>query len=519
MSRYIVRADTVTTMDAAFTVIADGAVIVRDNRIEAVGPSAALNLRGPFDRELGGPGSVLIPGLVTAHHHTVGILRRAFAPIAFERREPIGLYMGSWTEEDLYWLNLYANLQLLKGGITTAITFFYGLKDQPDLGCEPVIRSFLDSGIRAGFGIAARDRWDVVHARDKSEFLSRLPSDVAQRLEESPFGYLYDTNQIEALSRRLAAKYQNQDGRFKVLACPDWTPSSTDELYARMKRLGRELNTPILTHLLETPYEMLHSQRTYGKSAVARLRDLDFLSPEVTCTDCVWLTDEDIRIMADTGTTAVYNPFHISGFNGIAPARQMVAAGVRVGFSILLRSLNDGYDTLFDLGLGERLQHLPGIAAEAMPAQEMLRMATVNGGYAWALDDSLGSLAEGKRADMVLLDKTHLYDDPFLDPACDIHRLLIYRGRAADVRTVIVEGTVVVENGRCMTADEHEALEHTRAGAARISADRAPIQPWLDLVRDLEPHVIQHYQDWEMEKALVPWGSYNTRQIRVPTPA
>jgi 5-methylthioadenosine/S-adenosylhomocysteine deaminase len=517
MSRYIIRADAIVTMDPANTVVRDGAIIVNDTRIEAVGPGAELSRRGPFDRGLGGTGFVLFPGIVDAHHHTPVYTRRSFDAIAFERREPITMYMGPWSEEDIYWINLFMQIQLLKSGTTTALTIFYGLKDQEGLGCEPLVQSLIDSGLRSGFALAARDRWDVVHARNKSEFLDRLPPDLARRVEESPLGYLYDTDEVEAIYRRLAAKYQTDEGRFRVFPNPDWTPAATDELYGRMKRLAKELNTGVIAHLLETQLEMMHSYRTYGKSAAARLNDIGFLGPEVTCTDCIWVTEEDIKILADTGVTAVYSPYHITGFQGIAPARQLMNGGVRVAYSIVLRSMDDGYDTLADLRLAERLQHVPGLMGEPIPAERILRMATANGGRAWALDDSLGMLTAGSRADLVLLNKAHLYDDPFLAPDCDIHKLLVYRGRGRDVHTVIVNGEVVVENGRCLKVNEKEAFERAAAAARRVG-DLSSLQQWYDLVAEIEPYLIAHYQEWGTEKAIAPWGRYNSQHVQIPAP-
>lgn len=513
MSRYIIRAASVVTVDKKNTIVEDAAVIVNDGRIEAVGPATVLGERGPFEREIGGAGFILIPGHTSGHTHTAIVLQRAYGSQAFERREPVTMYMAPWTEEELYWLNLYFNAQMLKAGTTGAVTIFYGLPEMADLGCEPVIKAFLDSGMRAGLGIAARDRWDVVHAREPSEFLGRLPGDLAKRVEESPFGYRYDTAYIEDITRRMAAKYQDKDGRFRMFGCADWTPSSSDELYGRVKSLAKELSTGIVTHLLETPYEMLHSFRTYGKSAIRRLADIGFLGPEVTGTDCVWSTEGDLPILADTGTTAVYTPWHMTGFSGIAPVREMLAAGVQMAFSIMLRSQNDGYDVWSDLAIGEHLQHIPGILGEALPAEQFLRMATVNSGRTWTLDDSLGSVEEGKRADLVLMDKAHLYDDAFLDPNCDLHRVLLYRGRAEDVDTVIVEGKIVVEGGECLTVNEREAFDRARAGALRISNDKAGIQKWLDLAGDLEPHIVKYYQEWDLPHAIQPWNAYNARAV------
>jgi hypothetical protein len=82
------------------------------------------------------------------------------------------------------------------------------------------------------------------------------------------------------------------------------------------------------------------------------------------------------------------------------------------------------------------------------------------------------------------------------------------------VHTVIVEGKVVVEGGRCVTVNEHEVLERARTGYSRVSSDLSSVQPWFDLARDLEPYVVQHYQEWELEKALVPWSVYNTQRVQ-----
>lgn len=513
MSRYMIRADSVLTMNAKSTIVRNAAVIVNGGRIEAVGAAENLSQRGPFEQELGGAGFILLPGHTSGHTHTAVVLQRAFASMAFERREPVTMYMAPWTEEELYWLNLYLNLQLLKAGTTGTVSIFYGLEALPDLGCEPLIKAFLDSGIRGAVGIAARDRWDLVHVREPSEFLGRLPDELAKRVESSPFGYPYDTAQIEDITRRMAAKYQDKEGRFRMFACVDFTPAATDELYGRMKALAKELTTGIVVHLLETPYEMLHSFRTYGKSAIRRLADLGFLGPEVTATDCVWSTADDLPILADTGVTAVYTPWHISGFSGIAPVREMMAAGVNLAFSIMLRSQNDGYDVWSDMAIGEHLQHIPGIKAEALPADQFLKLGTAKAGRTWALDDSLGTIEAGKRADLVLMKSDHLYDDAFLDPNCDLHRVVLYRGRADDVDTVIVEGKVVVEGGQCLMADESEAFDRARAGALRISSDTGGIQKWLDLAAELDPYVLDYYTEWRLPEAVVPWNAYNARSF------
>src|SRR5262245_15978068 len=129
-------------MDSAGTVLPDGAVIVNDNRIEAVGPASSLEQRGPFERQLGGADSIVMPGLTHSHHHTVIVFQRDYAARPFELREHWYMYTGTHTEEELYWLNLWSNLRLLKSGTTTAVGFYYGLKHLPnDLGIHPVMQA------------------------------------------------------------------------------------------------------------------------------------------------------------------------------------------------------------------------------------------------------------------------------------------------------------------------------------------------------------------------------------------
>jgi 5-methylthioadenosine/S-adenosylhomocysteine deaminase len=211
--------------------------------------------------------------------------------------------------------------------------------------------------------------------------------------------------------------------------------------------------------------------------------------------------------------TAVYTAWHMSGFSGIAPVREMLDAGVNLAYSIMLRSQNDGYDVWSDLAVAEHLQHVPGIEAAGLPADQFLRMATANAGRTWALDDSLGSIEDGKRADLVLMQSAHLYDDAFLDPNCDLHKLIVYRSRAEDIDTVIVEGKVVVEGGKCLTVNEKEAFERAQAGARRISGDTAGIQKWLDLAAELDPYVLDHYNAWKLPEVIQPWNAYNARNV------
>ena len=505
MARIAILADVVLQMNDDADVISDGLVAIDGRHIQWVGKAdEGMAAYGPFDEVLGGPNSIVMPGFFSAHHHIETAANRTFrwqGPL--ERRDPIPMYSGPWSEEAVYWANVYSNMRLLKSGITGVLAYFYGLRTLPDLGARSIMRAAIDSGLRMGLGIAARDHGEVVHSVDVEAFLEGVPPDLAARTRESRFGYPYSTKEVERVMRSLFSSDLYDSPLFRLVAAPDWTPNSTDQQYMQLKGLADELGLGVLAHLLETPLEAQFSHKAYGKTAVERLSEIGFLGPEVTCTDCVWFSKSDIPIFAESGATAVYSSFHVRG-NGTAPVKGMHDHGIPVAFSILLRSLDDEYDSFLDLRLGEWLQRTGGIEAERIPTPDMLRMGTRAGAQAWAMDTSIGEVSAGMIADLLVLDDGQMRDDPFLAPDIDPHELVLYRGSARSVSSVIVDGRVVVREGVFLPISEEVVRANVRRYCNDWRRDVAEgwFEPEMSLANDLEPHMLDYYKEWELRDVL-----------------
>ena len=505
MARIAILADVVLQLNEDADVIRDGLVVVDGRRIEWVGKADdGMAAHGPFDEVLGGTNSIVMPGFFSAHHHIETAANRNHRwPGPLERRDPINMYSGPWSEEAVYWTNVYSNMRLLKAGITGVLAYFYGLRTLPDFGARSIMRAAVDSGLRMGLGIAARDHGEVVHSVDVETFLQRLPSALAERTRKSRFGYPYSSEEVEGVMRSLFSSDLYDSPRMRLVAAPDWTPNSTDEQYVHLKALADEMGLGVLAHLLETPLEAQFSHKAHGKSAVERLTDIGFLGPEVTCTDCVWLSKKDIQLFAESGATAVYSSFHVRG-NGTAPVMEMRSNGIPVAFSILLRSLDDQYDSFLDLRLGEYLQRTGGVEAERISTPDMLRMGTTAGAQAWAMDSSIGEVSTGMIADLVVLDDRRMRDDPFLAPDIDPHDLVLYRGSARSVSSVVVDGRVIVREGVFLPISEEVVRANARryCDAWRRDVGEGWFEPEMSLANELEPHMLDYYKEWELRELL-----------------
>ena len=364
MRRTLVRGDPVIGMSSGIAPISNGAVIVEDGLVAAIGTADALADQGRFDEVLGSPGHVVLPGLVNAHHHGGRTFRSGLPELPFERRSLyLHLLLAGGTEEGSYRNTLYSCMELLRNGVTSVAVVFYPNVALPEAGAEAVLQAYLDSGMRVAFAVAQRDRALYVH-EDDDRFCATLPSVLAARLRASALGR-YSQRSLSnpeyfGLIRGLFKRWHGRDDRIRIDAGPDWFPSCSDELLIESRRFADDFGTNIQIHLLETRYEMLMARRWYGESAIQHLVGLGVLGPDVVCAHSVWVTDDDIAHYADTGAIAVHNPAsNLRLASGVAPVRAFLERGASVAFGCDGLSLADDNDLLSDLRLADQLPH-PG---------------------------------------------------------------------------------------------------------------------------------------------------------------
>ena len=490
------------------TVISDGAVFQRDGVIEDIGPYEQLKASTDPDEVIGGPNYIVFPGLVNTHHHGRGV--STFQMGSCDDCLETWILSG-WGRrpEDQYLVTLYTAMQMIESGTTTLM---YNHPQTPASGLEneveEILRAFGDLGMRTAFSVYFRERNRVVYA-DDAEFLSGLPSDLAAGLKN----YLASMNLSEAdyfeLFENVHRKYAGDtSSRITVLLSPSNVQWVSDDFLRRTKEYATRYQTGIHIHLVESYYQKEFGLRTWSKTPVAHLDDLGFLGPEVSCAHSVWLTDSDIDLLARSNTTVCHNASsNLRLKNGVAPVNAMLAGGVNVSIGTDSTAINDDDDMLQEMRLVAKLHRQPSIPAPAINSHQVLRMATLNAAQPTFFQESIGALEKGRRADMVLLDLSWV-EEPYLDPEIHVVDALLYRGKARQVDTVIIDGEVVLRDGRFTKIDKSEILRQLKEQFARpLEASTLEAR---QMVRQLLPYVERFYQNWHAGEAP-PHYVYNSR--------
>ena len=493
------------------TLIPDGALIIEGSEIVAAGPRVGLESRGPFDRVLGSSQHFVMPGFVNCHYHSELAIGPGLYQFIFERAN---VFMqggvGDIAEDDLYTGVLWGLVNAIKGGQTSTVDMFYGRPGMADFGCDPALRAYEDSGMRTAFGLVSRDQNIYVHEPNE-RFLQRLPADLADEIRRSPMGYAWPVDDVMATFERLHSRWHGRDDRIRIVTAPDWTPACSDELYRLCRRVADDHSTGMITHVLETRAEMMFNLERYGKPAVRRLADLGVLTPQTVLEHFVWVTDEELNIFAGSGALASNDPgSNLRLSSGICRVRDIMDTGGRIAFGTDGISFSDREDFFQELRLACYLQRTPtAFERQRLDSEAVLRAAAIGGAQALGID-RLGSLEEGRFADLLVMRKDRImfppgrYDsEPFLDVVID-------RADAGDIDTVMVHGRLLMDGGRVTVIDEDALKERFAEAVGRVYRLPRNVRRWAELGRLVEPYVIDFYQRW-YDLPVEPAYLYNPR--------
>ena len=231
--------------------------------------------------------------------------------------------------------------------------------------------------------------------------------------------------------------------------------------------LAARYGAPVLTHLSESDGELAMVRAKYGTTPVRHLAAHGLLAPSVVAAHCVRVDDEEIALLAESGVGVVHCPeSNMKLASGVAPVPAMLAAGLRLGLGTDGAASNNDLDMVGEMGSAARLHKVATLDPTAAPALAVLRMATIGGAQALHLDDRIGSLEAGKRADVIVLDTSGPNAIPLFDPASH----LVYSARSDAVQTVIVEGKILMERRRVKTLDVERIRRRARLLGRKIRA-------------------------------------------------
>ncbi len=488
--------------------IADGAVAISDGRILAVGSYPDLAARYSGAEELGGRKFLLIPGLVNGHGHGRGLTDF--------QRGALDNTLESWLLDTRKYIPVspaddcaLSAARLLKSGVTTTMHNHILINPaRHEAEHEEAIQAYLEAGMRVQFNPGVRNANPFIYG-DNEAFLARLPETLRAALTRPlPEGALTGENFVEAV-RALKARADGPACKvgFGPLA-PQW---ASPELLMEVRRAADDLGAPIHVHAVQSIFQKVYGLKFLGKSLIAWMNELGFLGRGLVIGHCVWPTEADIELLAETGTAVTHHPScNLRVRNGIAPAFRMLQAGVLVGLGLDGKSINDDDDFIQEMKVCHLLHRLSSLElhSEHLSARQVFRMGTQNSAELLGFGDEIGRLEPDRRADMVLLDYEAM-TAPYTDPAHDPIDVLLYRGHRTYVDTVLVGGRVVVESGRLTTIDEEALAARLAEQAARPRTDQE--KAFLQGLDIVQKHIIEHYRGWSEMVETEPYMLINSR--------
>jgi 5-methylthioadenosine/S-adenosylhomocysteine deaminase len=426
---------TVLTMDEKNTQIPNGAVAIGGDRIISVGKAIDFSGRRS-SRRIDAGGGIIMPGLVNTHTHASMTCFRGLAddlPLTTWLNEHIFPAESTLNPDKVYCGALLACAEMILSG-TTCFCDMYLFEDEVAHAANHV-------GMRAVVG----------------EVLYDFPSPNYGPIER---GFAYTEMLIE--------KWKD-DPLITIAVEPHSPYLCSPDLLRKAFCLAQIHDVPMVIHLSETEGEVLKSKDQYGFTPVGHLADLEILAPNVLACHCVALTSEDIALLRRFNVKVSHNPeSNMKLASGIAPVPQLLKKGICVGLGTDGCASNNNLDIFLEMDTAAKLHKVNTLDPTVMDACTVLKMSTLEGAKALGLGNITGSLEPGKKADLIIIDTHKPHLTPMYSPASH----LVYAARGSDVRTSIINGKIVMENGRLLTIDLEKTIEDVNRIADDIRAHK-----------------------------------------------
>jgi 5-methylthioadenosine/S-adenosylhomocysteine deaminase len=407
----------VLCMDSVGNRYQNADIAIKDGVITVIGPQLSMEAKIVIDaRE-----NVVMPGLIDCHMHET-LLRGLMEDLPLMRwlNEICFPKDAAFQPRHQRAAAMMAQLEMIRGGITTFIDIFR----YPGVAAEVAEIS----GLRGIF----------------SPQLIDDPIGPGETLESS-------LSFIEEWRDRCPERIMTWFG-------PHSLYTVQEETMRQMQSLAEKYDVGVHIHLAETQDEFEQCMAKYGKTPTQLLADYGLRGPRVLAAHGVHLTDEDIQLLAELDIAVAHNPSsNMKLASGVARIPDLIGAGVRVGLGTDSNLSNNNLDMFEEMRLAAMLQKLSRRDAACMPVAQMLRMVTIDGAACLGLQDQVGSLEVGKRADVIIVDLHAPHMWPVLpEPASNVIEQLVYSANAGDVLTTIVDGQVLMRDREVYSLDESE---------------------------------------------------------------
>jgi len=439
------------TMDQARRVITNGAIAVRGDRIVEVGKSNEIRSKYAAQRIIDASDKVVTPGLINSHVHSTGEpLTKGFVPddTSFEENvfEWLCPIYSVYEPEDEYLSALLIAIEMLKTGTTCF------LEAGTVRFVDQVVRALVEAGIRARVG---KWVWDI---------------------PPEPRVYQQTTDQAIRNVEETIQRFRSQaDGRVQAWSMIIGHTTCSDELMKAAKDFADQYQVGLNMHMSPAAMDPEGFLERTGRRPIEHLEDLGVLGSNVVLVHMVHVDDNEVRLVKERGVTVVHCPTTALkvayGVTQIGKFPEMLDAGINVALGCDGSNAANYMDMLRATYLAAGLFKDARRNPKMIPAETAFQMATLNGAKALLMQDEIGSLEAGKKADIVLFDRKR----PEWVPLHNVANSLVYSADGKSVHTVLVDGKIVVENGRMTLVDEEEVYRKAQeAGEAIISRTGLP---------------------------------------------
>jgi 5-methylthioadenosine/S-adenosylhomocysteine deaminase len=432
----IVSGGTIVTMDGQRRVIEDGAIAVKGDSILAVGPRNEILKNYAAPQTIDAKGELVLPGLINGHTHAAMTLFRGLKDDV-----TLDVWLTKYifpaeaknvNEDFVRWGTRLGALEMIRGGITTFADMYYFE--------DAVAEETKAAGMRGVLG----ETWIDFPAPDNS-----------------------NEDAMAAYTEKFLQKWQG-DPLIHAAVAPHSIYTCSQKTLTDAAALARKYHAPIEIHVAETKKELDDSREKNGRTPVGYLDHIGFLGPDVVAAHCIWVDATDEKILAQDNVGCVHNPSsNMMLASGVAPVPALRAAGVHVGLGTDgPAGSNNDLDIMQEMDLAAKLQKISKMDPQAINAEAVVEMATIEGARALHMDKEIGSLEAGKKADLIVISM----DEPNAVPMYDVYSQLVYALKACDVETVVIGGKVVMRDRKVLTENEPEVLAKAREYGVKVAA-------------------------------------------------
>lgn len=424
----IIEGDYVVPMTAKEDLQLDASVVIDAGQIVTVGDRESIAEKYRSETILSGKDRIVLPGIVNGHTHAAMTLFRGMAD-DLELMEWLSNYIfpleRKYVDEEFVRLGTeLACLEMMKGGTTTTIDMYF----YPGVAAQV----FEKCGMRAL----------ISTSESSTGMIEAVGSDlVEQSVEDIRKSWELTTERVHPIISAHA-----------IYTIP------TEELLKR-REISNRLGIAINIHVAESQAETEGSLADYGMTPVSYLDSIGFFEGGVVAAHMVYPTEDEIELLAAKGVGVVHNPTsNMKLASGISPVVQMLDAGVNVGLGTDGAASNNDLDMWTEIHLATLLQKVHGGDSKLLPAYQVMEMATSIGAKAIGLGSIIGTLEEGKQADVIQLDISDLQHMPIYD----VYSHMVYVSDAHNVVNVVIDGNLVVHNRVATTLDEDAVKQRVR---------------------------------------------------------